>query len=483
MRVSQVLSISALTILASACGDDSHTSAPRTPPAIGNLAVAGNSNNVLSAIATQTVTDADSARVVYWSGSGAKVSTPFTTDLSSGRILVLGLRPSTAYDFAVEAIGSGGTATSDTVTFTTDSLPTFLASASISSPAPSSGGYILTALNNGSTGYATAFDSAGRVAWYRAFPGGMPAVEVKQQTNGAITAMLSTSHGGDLVAGQVVAVSPEGVSVRTYTAPASSYLDPHEFWELTDDQGAYAGAVFFAYTVRHVDLSAHGGSSDSLITGHQLVVQSAAGVQTVLFDAWDHFVPTDNVELVAGQVDFDHPNSLSIAADGNYVVSWRNLDVITKIDASTGALIWTLAGPFSARASDFTFVSDPLNGFSAQHSARALDNGNLLVFDNGTRHPTPTSRAVEYQLDTSAHTATLAWQYQHAPPIYTAFTGSTQRLVNGNTLIGWTFGNPLLATEVTSAGSTVWEGTLHAAGTQVPYRFTKIRSLYAYAPP
>ncbi len=334
-----------------------------------------------------------------------------------------------------------------------------------------------------STGYVTAFDSVGQVAWYRAFPGGKPAVEVKQQTNGNITVMLSTSHGGDLVAGEVETVSPDGASVRTYTAPASSYLDPHEFWELADDQGAYAGAVFFAYTARHVDLSAHGGSADSLITGHQLIKQSAAGDQTVLFDAWDHFAPTDNVELVAGQVDFDHPNALSFDTDGNYVVSWRNLDVLTKIDASTGALLWTLAGPFSARASDFTFANDPLNGFSAQHSVRMLDNGNLLVFDNGTRHPTPASRAVEYQLDTSAHTATLVWQFQHAPPIFTAFTGSVQRLANGNTVIGWTFGSPLLATEVTSAGSTVWEGTLHATGTQVPFRFTKIRSLYGYVAP
>lgn len=63
------------------------------------------------------------------------------------------------------------------------------------------------------------------------------------------------------------------------------------------------------------------------------------------------------------------------------------------------------------------------------------------------------------------------------------FTGSVQRYQNGNTLIGWTFGSPLVATEVTSNGSTVWEGTLHATGSQVPYRFTKIVSLYGYAQP
>jgi hypothetical protein len=203
----------------------------------------------------------------------------------------------------------------------------------------------------------------------------------------------------------------------------------------------------------------------------------------VVFDSWNHFDISDNVEPSPGQLDFDHPNSISIASDGNYIVSWRNLDVITKIDASTGAIIWTLAGPFATIPGDFTFSGDPLEGFSAQHSVRSLDNGNLLVFDNGTRHATQASRAVEYQLDTDTHTATKVWDFTHAPPIYTSFTGSVQRLANGNTFIGWTFGKPLVASEVTSSGATVWEGTLTVPTDQIPYRFTKIASLYEYVRP
>ena len=139
------------------------------------------------------------------------------------------------------------------------------------------------------------------------------------------------------------------------------------------------------------------------------------------------------------QFDFDHPNAITIDLDGNYIVSWRNLDALTKINASTGALMWTLASPLSALTSDFTIVGDPSNGFSAQHCARIIDNGNLLLFDNGTSHPTAVSRAVEYKLDESAHTATMVWQFHHAPEIYTQFTGSVQRLQNGNTFIGWTW--------------------------------------------
>jgi hypothetical protein len=483
VKRTSVIGATALAGLLAACGDDNGTNAPASLPQLSNLVVAGNPNNVLSAIATLEATGVDSTRVAYWTGSDARQFTPYATDSGTTRLVVLGLRPGTTYNFAVEAANGHSQITSSTLTFTTDTLPTFLASSSFSSSAPASGGFVLTALFDGANAYAVAFDSAGRVAWYRAFPGAVPATEIKQQTSGDITAVLTTSHGGEPAEGQAVAIAPDGTIVRTYTAPASSYLDGHELWELTDIEGQYAGAVFFVYTARHLDRSAQGGPADTLVTGHQIIRQDVSGTQRVVFDAWDHFAITDNVELNPGTLDFDHPNALALASDGNYIVSWRNLDVITKIDAQTGDLMWTLASSFATLTSDFAFSGDPLEGFSAQHSIRSLDNGNVLMFDNGTRHATPVSRAVEYHLDTAAHTATKVWDFTHSPPYYTAFTGSAQRLANGNTLVGWTFGNPLAASEVTPSGSTVWEGTFTAPTDQIPYRFTRIGSLYKYVRP
>jgi arylsulfotransferase ASST len=489
MSMRTVLPIAALAIFLVACGDDNGTNAPAVKPELTQLSVEANPNNALSAIATVTAANADSVRAVYWTGSDAKQQTPFTTGVgatataAAGTVLLLGLQPETEYHVYVEGVGHGSTISSDTATFTTGSLPTFLQSVSLSSTSPASFGYILTSIWDGSTAYLTAFDSAGRVAWYRAFPGGVPAEETKQQENGDFTAVLTTSHGGEQVPGQAVEVSPDGSLVRTFTAAEGSYLDGHEFWLLFND-GAYNGALMLQYTARHLDLSATGGPADTLVTGHQLVRQDANGSQSVVFDAWDHFQLTDNVEPTPGQLDFDHPNAISIAPDGNYVVSWRNLDVITKIDASTGDLLWTLASPFAAMAGDFTITGDVLNGFSAQHSARVLSNGNVLIFDNGTQHSPSASRAVEYQLDESAHTATLAFQFKHSPAIYTGFTGSVQRFANGNTLVGYTFGSSsLYATEVTPTGDVVYEGKLVSGGSQTPYRFTKVRSLYGYEQP
>lgn len=477
--------VAALAVALAACSSDnnSHPTSP-TPAVVHSFGVTANENNVLSAIASLDVTGADSVRVFYFTESGVRLSTPWMADLSSGHLAVLGLLPETAYSFYAEAAGGGTTVASDTVTLTTAALPTFLQTVSLSSDAPASFGYILTSLWDGSTAYIAAFDSVGRVAWYRAFPGGIPAEETKQEANGDFTVVLTTSHGGEQVPGQAVEVAPDGSVVRTFTAPDGSYFDGHEFWLLFDANGAYDGALMLQYTARHLDLSGSGGPVDSLVTGHQLVRQDASGAQHVVFDAWDHFQLADNVEPTAGQLDFDHPNAISIAPDGNYVVSWRNLDLITKIDANTGDLLWTFGSTFAHHASDFTITGDALGGFSAQHSVRVLPDGNILVFDNGTRHVPSASRAVEYQLDVNAHAAALVFEFRHAPPIYTNFTGSVQRFANGNTMVGYTFGSTtLVATEVTPDGDVVYEGTLHASRSQTPYRFVKLRSLYGYEAP
>jgi hypothetical protein len=118
-------------------------------------------------------------------------------------------------------------------------------------------------------------------------------------------------------------------------------------------------------------------------------------------------------------------------------------------------------------ASDFSF-EDPWGGFCGQHTATELENGNILLFDNGVicipddgRHPEQ-SRAIEYALDHDTYVATPTWSYTRLDAFATS-QGSTQRLPNGNTLISWGFAAPALATEVDRAGNVVFELEAHSA--------------------
>jgi outer membrane protein assembly factor BamB len=200
-----------------------------------------------------------------------------------------------------------------------------------------------------------------------------------------------------------------------------------------------------------------------------------------LWNAWDHLNIADWIFIPPGlaqmpSVDFDHPNSLTKEADGNYVVSFASLGEISKIDARTGEMLWRFGG----RNNQFAFVDDPLGGFGIQHHVRVLPDGNLLFIDNGVRHTPPESRAVEYKLDLSAHTATLVWQYRHTPAVFSPFAGSAQRLKNGNTFVA--FGAAARVAEVTPSGDVVWEAQMNNNGQKVPffYRARRLASLYRF---
>jgi hypothetical protein len=132
------------------------------------------------------------------------------------------------------------------------------------------------------------------------------------------------------------------------------------------------------------------------------------------------------------------------------------MDEVTKIDRSTGEIIWRMGG----KMNQFLFVDDinDSTGFCRQHDIRVLPNGNITLFDNGNCHEPPFSRAVEYEVDADQMTVTKVWEFRDSPDIFSRFMGNAQRLPNGNTMIGWGGMNPNL-TEVRSDGSKAFELT------------------------
>jgi outer membrane protein assembly factor BamB len=399
--------------------------------------------------------------------------------------MVMGLRAGTGYQGTVEVAGPGGRAISDTLAFATGPLPELLQRVTISTTGPGGPGLTLTSIQlGGNAVFALAFDSAGTIRWYRQFAGSEPfSGEIKQQANSHFTLYRGASTGVEPAPGHFVEFTAGGDSVRAITVAPPRYLDNHELW-ITQDAGSEERFHYFTYDRRSVDLDPIGGASSVSLAGHQLVRSRPDGSTEFEWSAWDHLSldewieppgpdPSDSVGR-----DFDHPNALTFDRDGSYLVSFRNLGQIIKIDARTGDVVWRLGGV----RNDFTFVSDPPAGFSAQHSVSVLPNGNILLYDNGTRHHPAESRAVEYALDIVGKTATMVWQFRHQPPIYTSTRGSVQRLRNGNTVIG--FGLVGLVTEVDPAGSVRWEAELRVDGRPaVLYRALRIASLYRYLEP
>ena len=204
-----------------------------------------------------------------------------------------------------------------------------------------------------------------------------------------------------------------------------------------------------------IDMSAivPGGQRAATVVG--AVIQELDNNKHVIFQwrSFDHFKVTDVVgeDLTANVIDAVHPNTIEVDNDGQLLLSSRHMDEITKIDRTTGAIIWRWGG----KNNQFSYSNDTV-GFSHQHSIRRTPAGSLILFDNGNYHTPPASRAVEYSMDETNKTVTLLWQFAHTPEIDATAMGSVQRLPNGNTLIGWGSASPAL-TEVRPDGSIALE--------------------------
>jgi hypothetical protein len=480
------MGIGVAVLWSAGCRDGGPVELAPLPPSLTGVRVQPDSLSTLAAVVTFQAQRADSARVIYWADGGSVVATPYySLDQGDSRIVVLGLLPDTRYHFAVVAPGPGGVTTSDSVAYHTADLPASLAGVRLGITGSRPAGYIVTEVTSDTSAFTLAFDTAGKVRWYRRFAAqpGEIAMQTEQLPTGNFTVYVGASTGWQLVNGRYLEFRPDGEIVRSYTAGAPYYTDSHELL-LSFAGGTLAAAQLYGYDLRPMDLTALGGHSDQLVAGHTLVRQSASGTTEFAWSAWDHFSLADWIFVPPDlgsypSIDFDHPNSLAIDRDGNYIVSFASLGEITKIDATSGEVLWRLGG----RHNQFTIIGDPLGGFGFQHDVRVLDNGDLLFYDNGLLHTPPESRAVEYRLDLGAMTATLVWQYRHDPPLFTPFVGSVQRFQNGNTLVG--FGAAATMTEVTPEGQVLWEGRLTVNGQPVPYfyRARRVASLYRYQPP
>ncbi len=119
-------------------------------------------------------------------------------------------------------------------------------------------------------------------------------------------------------------------------------------------------------------------------------------------------------------------NSVGLMKDGNVLITHRFRNQVVIIEKSTGAILW--------RWGDQHEVGHP-------HCVTELDNGNVLLFDNGTHRCSPNRGAHELAhsrvIEVDPRTDRVVWMYR--PPngfdFYSSICGGCQRLPNGNTLI------------------------------------------------
>jgi hypothetical protein len=165
--------------------------------------------------------------------------------------------------------------------------------------------------------------------------------------------------------------------------------------------------------------------------------------------------------LPDGRVDLFHTNSCAsmpfaelrgstpLHRRAAVLLSVRHQDLVAVVDLASEQLVWAF-GPGQVRY---------------QHEASWLANGNLLVFDNGTK-----GRGWSRVLELDPLRLDVVWEYKATPPeaFFSNGRGTAQRLDSGNTQIASS--NQGEVFEVTRSGDVVWRYVHRSGGKRVVLR-------------
>jgi len=156
--------------------------------------------------------------------------------------------------------------------------------------------------------------------------------------------------------------------------------------------------------------------------------------------AYEHLNPeTDTLLPNMSRIEWTHGNSVAPIGEDKCLVSFRSLSMVAIIDKKTDEIIWRIGYDVLAQ----------------QHDPSMLDNGNVLIFDNGISRKKDTwshSRVIEVNLE-----GEVVWEYKDSPVhhFYSCHISGARRLVNGNTLI--VEGGSGRIFQVTPGCEVVWE--------------------------
>jgi hypothetical protein len=337
-------------------------------------------------------------------------------------------------------------------------------------------GWYLTTFGFGSTSgkFAVILDNHGAPVWYKRTT--QPVIDFKKLPSGALAYTPQRgAYGIDAVQGYWITNLQGGPTIKRQTSnPAALPTDHHDYIEFA------GGRTLVSYPlVKPVAQTPLFGGSPDYVDG-VIEEQNVGGAPTWTWRVSDRFAPAEATFPLNFAVspfipgfpnawDVSHINAIDRMPDGDYVVTTRHLDAVFRVDRSspTGAIDWVLGGPIPSaltpplgRPAPLTVVGDPYGGPKRPHDARFDPVGNVLtMFDNQAGVSGRFPRAVAYEINVAAGTATMLWEIRNG--VIGGDTLGSVRQAGGSVLIGWGAGLQPMIEEL------AWDGT----------RFTRLMAI------
>lgn len=305
-------------------------------------------------------------------------------------------------------------------------------------------------------------NSKGNIVWYQPFKKG---VKVSHWTDkGTILCIVGSekipSSGGD----EIFEMDLNGKVLR-HLKVGQGDMDKLVHHEVRFDKQGDIYALTF--TNKLFDLSTVGGAKKDTVHGDGIVIFNKANKKIWEWSILDHLNPLSDPKILKSKKDWVHSNSLFKDKDGNFLISFRDLSQVWKVEYPSGRVLWKLG-----EKGDFKM--DTAYMFSGQHSVQIDGNGLLTMLDNGSKRKQ--SRALSLTIDLAKKKATEVYSVPLAKEYFSSTKGNETTFDHNKILFCMTDPKVFLITDM--LGKILWKVNL--AGD--PYRIEEAKGFLKNKP-
>ncbi len=297
------------------------------------------------------------------------------------------------------------------------------------------GFFLFTPIQIGKGGPLSGFsdvilDAKGKFVYVKNYEEGFIAGNLERQKNGKYSYLFDNKY---------YVMDSLFRALDTVFCQNGIFTDTHDFLILPNGNYALLG-----YESTRMDLSSFfffkkngtQGLTNAMVRSG--VIQELSADNKVVFE-WhskEHYAFDDIDTFYVNNlydIDWTHFNSLEYDIDGNYMVSVKHFNEITKVNRKNGSIMWRLGG----KRNQFGFLNDSLK-FMGQHHIRRLPNRFITLYDNGFNrgsfHP---ETAKEYRIDEFHKAVTLIWSHVNNAKQWSYGYGSVNITPGKTTLISY----------------------------------------------
>ena len=347
-----------------------------------------------------TMAGATSAKIDFGLTTSYGMTAPIAAVQASNRTLLLGMKTSRMYNYKITVMGSGAACESPNYTIMTGSLPTGLMKPTVS-PATAtglSGGFLITALYQGTPTTAFILDVDGDYVWaYGGIGGQLTGARMSYDGQYMWINNANVPNGSAMVR----RVSMDGLTDDNYSSKFTGMN--HQIAILPDETVAY-----YAYGSNGCDDVKEFKPSGAAPNGTgKTVVNSKTALK--INDGMCHL---NNIQYSK--------------EDDSLVFSNLQSSQIAKVKRSDGSTVWIMNGS--------TSTISGITWSGGNHGIHLLSLNRLLIFNNNNGGAGG-SIAKEYMF--SGSSGSQIWSYTASPAQANMVMGDLQRMPNGNTVVAY----------------------------------------------